>query len=95
MATNESTLGQALDRFLEDSQLIEQALVQRVIAEWAEIAGQPLADQTEALWYKDHVFYLQLRSPLWKHEVSYGRSRLVGHINRHVGRDLARELRLV
>jgi hypothetical protein len=95
MAKNEFTLGQALDHFLEDHALIEQSLAREVIAHWPEIAGQPIADQTVALWFKDGTFFLELKSAMWKHEVSYGRSQLVASINRYARRELARELKLV
>lgn len=95
MPSNEFTLGQALDRFLDDQHLLEQAQAREVIARWADIAGQPLADQTAALWFREGTFYLELKSPAWKHELSYRRSELVALINRHAGRALARELKLV
>lgn len=99
MPGNEFTLGQALDRFLDDHHLLEQAQARLVIAQWAQIVGQPLADQTAALWFQNGTFYLEVKSPAWKHEISFGRTRLVELINRYMKcpaeRPLARELKLV
>lgn len=95
MPNHEFSLDQAIDRFLDQHHLLEQAQARAVITQWAQIVGQPLADQTAALWFQDGTFYLEVKSPAWKHELSYGRQQLVALINRHVGRPLARELKLV
>lgn len=93
--SNEYNIGEAVDAFLEQSNLAERAAVQRVIAQWDEVAGKAIADQTEAVWFKQGVFHIQIKTPAWKNELLYRKQELCTRINEWAGRPVAQAVRIL
>lgn len=89
------SLGDAIDAFLVERGLKDQADMQRVISEWPRIMGRAIHENTEALWFKDGVFYVRMASPVWKNELAMAKSKLRELINREIGRDLVVQVRII
>lgn len=93
--SNEHTIGDALNQFLEQSNLMDQSLIRRVISEWPQVVGKPMADSTRAVWWQDGAFHVELTSPAWKHELTYRRQELVRTINTYIGRNICNDVKIV
>jgi predicted nucleic acid-binding Zn ribbon protein len=89
------SLGDAIKAFLEKNGLEDQADIQRLIAEWDRLMGGPIAANTEKIWFADGVFFVRIQSPLWKSELQMARLKLRDTLNRELGRELIREVRIV
>jgi predicted nucleic acid-binding Zn ribbon protein len=89
------SLGDAIKAFLEKNGLTEEAEVQRVIADWDRLMGGPIAANTEKVWFSKGVFYVRMKSPLWKNELQMARLKLRETLNREIGRELIEEVRIV
>lgn len=93
--TGEYHIGDAMNAFMEQANLAEQAAVRRVISQWHEVAGKAIADQTEAVWFKAGVFHVQIRTPSWKNELILRRQELCTRINEWAGRVVAQEVKIL
>lgn len=91
---NDSTLGEALEAFLENNGLKEKALVQRAISEWTVIVGEAVAAQTGRIWFANGIFYVEIRHPAWRQELQMGKSRIKDLINQYLGASLVQEVRI-
>lgn len=92
---NDMSLGEAMEAFLQDNGLKEKALVQRAISEWIEIVGKSVAEHTGKLWFAKGVFYIEVKHPAWKQELGMGKTKLKELVNRHLGAELVKEIRIV
>jgi predicted nucleic acid-binding Zn ribbon protein len=89
------SLGDAIKAFLEKNGLTDEADIQRVIADWDRLMGGPIAANTEKVWFNQGVFYVRMKSPLWKNELRMARLKLRETLNRELGRELIEEVRIV
>lgn len=89
------SLGDAIKAFLEKNGLTDEADIQRVIADWDRLTGGPIAANTEKVWFSKGVFYVRMKSPLWKNELQMARIKLRETLNRELGRELIEEVKIV
>lgn len=88
------SLGEAIDAFLQERGLKDQADIQRVISEWPRIMGRAIAENTEQLWFREGIFYVKMASPVWKNELAMAKSKILEMVNRDLGRNLVEEVRV-
>jgi len=91
---NEFSLGEAIDGFLEDAHLKDRLLMDRVLTHWGNYVGEVVAKQTEKIWFHKGIFYVQMKSPVWQTEVWYRHSELIALINKELGRETVKEMRV-
>lgn len=92
--SNYMDLGDAIDAFLNKHGLKDEADIQRVINNWESLMGKPIAQNTEKLWLNKSVFYIKVKSPVWKSELQMARMKIRTLINEQVGRELVTEVRV-
>ncbi|MEM6263841.1 MAG: DUF721 domain-containing protein [Bacteroidota bacterium] len=95
MSQSYISLGQAIEQFLEAHGLKDETEVQKVILEWGEYMGAPIAANTEKIWYRDGTLFVKMRSPIWKNELLMARVKIQQMINQRVGRELVREVKVL
>ncbi|MEM0995816.1 MAG: DUF721 domain-containing protein [Bacteroidota bacterium] len=91
---NEFSIGEAIDAYLESRGLKEQSLVERVISDWPRIMGNAIAENTEKLWFRDGIFYVKMGNPIWKNELGLARSKIRDLLNKELGAQLVKEVRV-
>ena len=92
---NELSLGEAIDSFLQERGLKDKADMHRVIAEWPNIMGRAIAENTDQLWFHEGIFYVRMASPVWKNELAMAKSKILEMVNRELGRELVQEVRII
>jgi predicted nucleic acid-binding Zn ribbon protein len=92
---NQSSLGDAIDAYLRKNGLNERVKVEGVIAEWGRIMGTAIAENTEKVWYKDHILYLQISNPVWKNELGFAKTKIKDIVNREMGEPIVHEVKIV
>ncbi|MFN0200914.1 MAG: DUF721 domain-containing protein [Bacteroidia bacterium] len=88
-------LGKAITQFLEKHGMRDAADIQKIIDNWEKIMGKPIAQQTERLWLRDRVFYVAVKSPVWKNELTMIRTAIKEMIHDKIGRVFLDEVRIV
>lgn len=92
---NELSIGEAIEAFLEERGLKNQAAAERVITYWPQVVGHAIAENTESLWFREGVFYVRMRHPMWKNELSMAKSKLRELLNRAAGSEVVQEVRIL
>ena len=93
--SNELSLGDAIDLYLQSTGIKEKALVQRIIADWESIMGKPIADHTEKLWFNQGTFWIKVNHPVWKNELNMARTRIMDKLNQKLGASLIKEVKVI
>ena len=88
------SLGDAIDAFLKKHGLKDEADIQQVINDWEKLMGKPIAQATEKMWFNKGVFYIKIKSPVWKQELQMARLKIKGLVNEQIGRELVEEVRV-
>lgn len=88
------SLGDAIEAFLQERGLKEKVLVERVITDWPRIMGAAIGENTEKIWFKDGTFYIRMRTPIWRNELSMAKSKIKDILNRELGATLVQEVKV-
>jgi predicted nucleic acid-binding Zn ribbon protein len=62
---------------------------------WGRIMGTAIAENTEKVWYKDHILYLQISNPVWKNELGFAKTKIKDIVNREIGEPIVHEVKIV
>ena len=89
------SIGEAIDHFLQSNGLKERVLVEQVILDWPRIMGKAIADNTDHLWFRSGTFYVRMKSPIWKTELSYAKSKIRDILNKELGASLIVEVQVL
>lgn len=92
---NEMSVGEAIEAWLDREGLKEKSLVQRVITEWPRIMGKPIADNTEKIMYREGVFSVYMKHPVWRNELILAQSKIRDLLNQELGAQLVKEVRIL
>lgn len=92
--SNYMDLGEAIRAFLAKHGLQDEADIQQVIAEWETLMGKPIAQATEKMWFNKGIFYIKIKSPVWKNELQMARMKIRTLLNEKIGRELIEEVRI-
>lgn len=88
------SLSDAIKAFLEIHGLEDEVAIQRLINDWERIMGKQIAQRTTRLSFKNGIFFVTLDSPVWKNELQLGREKIRELLNREIGKELIKEVRL-
>jgi len=61
---------------------------------WAEVAGERVASRTRAVGFRDGTLYVRVESAAWMNELTYLRLQFLRELNKRIGDDLVKEIRL-
>jgi predicted nucleic acid-binding Zn ribbon protein len=67
----------------------------RAVSEWPAVAGERIARHTRALSFRDGTLAVEVEGSAWMHELGFLKHELVRNLNRHLGADVVRDVRLV
>ena len=88
-------LAAILPGLLRELRLDEAAAGWRAVAEWPALAGERIARRTRAVAFRDGVMTIEVEGSAWMHELGFLRRELVRNLNRHLGAEVVRDVRLV
>lgn len=91
---NYLSLGDAIQAFLEKNGIKDDTEIQQVINSWEQLMGKPISQNTEKIWFSRDTLFIQMKSPVWKNELQLARKKIVEMINKRVGRELVKEVRI-
>lgn len=92
---NETTLRDALDRFIENSNLRQKLNEQRLISSWEELVGKYIHSQTKDIFIKNDKLFIKTDSSVIRQELGFIRSRLISVISRRFGEGFVKEIVLL
>ncbi len=91
---NQMSIGEAIQAYLKERGLSSDFAIQEILSAWPRIMGKAIAENTEKAWFNNGTFYIKMRTPVWKNELSMARSTIKEILNREVGENLINEVRI-
>ena len=88
------SLGEAIEAFLNKHGLQKEAKFQMVLNQWEDLFGKAIASHTEKAWLEKEILHLKISSPVWKQELSLAKSQIKEVVNKHMGEELIKEVRI-
>lgn len=88
-------VARVMSRMLRDLGLEQDVLGWRVVKEWPELVGSPVADHTRAVAYRDGAVQVEVEGSAWMHELGYLKRDLIKKINEQLGSAYVRDVRFV
>lgn len=93
--TNEQSLAEAIDAFLEKSNLKNRQEELHVVDQWAEVMGAVIAKHTVSVDLRRKILYVKLDSASLRHELSLNREKIVRMMNEQAAADVVNNLKLL
>ena len=90
--SNELSIGEAIEIFLDQCGLREVMLINRIRYEWASVVGEQIATATDEVTHRNGIFTVKLRTPNWKNELLYRRAEIKEAINTFAGQEVCKEV---
>lgn len=92
---NEVSISEAIRYFIKEHGMEERVLQSMAIDAWHDQMGDFMKKFTDQLFVKNQILYVQLNSPALKSELSYGKSKILNHINQFIGEDYIKEVKFL
>lgn len=93
--TNDFSLAEALQAFMDDSGVGDRQRWQRVQNTWPEVVGAAIARETLHVSFAEGICTLQIRTATWRHQLLMQKTELMHRLNEALGKPLIQELRIV
>lgn len=78
--------------WLQDPRVKEKLTEAKLLDKWGDIVGAVIAQYTRRIYVSDRKLYVQLDSPVLKHELHLGRAMLLRNINEYLGDGFLKEV---
>lgn len=88
-----STLGEVLQEMLASYRIKDRFDNTKIIADWPELMGAPIANRTKEIYIKDKVMHVKLSSAPLRQELSMTRPHILKIIAEKYGDNLVTEIR--
>lgn len=75
--------------------LEEDARGWQAVTEWPAVAGERIAKHARAVSFRDGSLTVEVEGSAWMQELGFLERELLRKLNRHLGRDIVREVRWV
>lgn len=87
-------LAAILPDLLRELGLADTATGWRAVADWPAVAGTRIARHSRAVSFRDGTLTVEVEGSAWMHELGFLKRELVRNLNRHLGADVVRDVRL-
>lgn len=90
--SNTQKIGAVISDYLRELKIDKKVIETRLINAWPSIVGPTIARQTEKIYIRNGVYYIHLRSPVLKNELSYMKTRIMEVLNEQAGEKIIRNV---
>ena len=86
------SIGEAINRMLEDSRWTPAIAEQRICNEWDQIVGKTVARYTHSISLNGTTLIITTGIAALKQELLFSKPRLIAHINEYLGSNAVSEI---
>ena len=86
--------GDAIRQVVDSLGLAEKLREQRVLSLWEEIVGEDIAAVTQVEGFRGRQLTVSVQNPTWRHWLIFQRENIRQNLNREVGGDVVKTIRL-
>ncbi len=90
--TNDKTLKDAIQQYLDAFKLRRKFDETSLLAAWPELMGQAIANRTTQLYIRDKKLFVKVESAVIKNELLLLKRQILASLNERVGTVLVEEL---
>jgi predicted nucleic acid-binding Zn ribbon protein len=83
--SNSQKIGEVIGDYLRELKIERKILEARLVNAWPSIAGPAIARQTEKVYIRGTVYYVHVKSPVLRNELSYMKTRIMEVLNEQAG----------
>jgi hypothetical protein len=84
--SNETTLGEAIDRLIKAYRLDDKMSELDILSSWEEMMGKAVALRTDDIYIKNHILHIKLNSSVMRDELKAGKRLIIERVNAKAGR---------
>ena len=92
---NEVTLKEALNQLLDSYKLKSKVKSVELIGQWEKLVGSMIAKHTKDIYLRDSVLIWKFDSSALKQEVTMMKSRMIKHLNKEMGEELIKDIKVL
>lgn len=90
--SNEHTIKEVIDDFLESQKLKSKLSEINIINKWEELMGPMIAKKTTKIYFYQGKLFLHIESAPLRHELNFQRSRIIAIVNTEAGEQLIEDV---
>ncbi len=92
---NKQTLGEAIKQMIVDLGMEEKILSVQSEELFEEMMGKFIMKYVEKVQVSKGILYIKINSPEFKHELQYGKRKIIEHINGEIGKKYITDVKFV
>ena len=93
--TNAQSIGELLQDFYKENPELRQKMLEiRVQRAWGELLGPMIMQSTQAIYVKNSVLHVSLKSAVLRSELILNKERLLKSLNEYAGADVLQDIRI-
>lgn len=86
--------GDAIRQLVDSLGLAEKLKQQRVLSLWEKIVGEDIAAVTQVEGFRGEQLTVSVANPTWRHWLTFQRETIRQNLNREVGGEIVKTIRL-
>ena len=90
-----NSLKNAIEDLLKTYKIKDKFDENKLIANWEQIMGTPIANRTGKIHIKNKVLYAQINSPALRQELNISKQKVMEVIYEHIDKDLIVDVKFV
>ena len=90
--TNQQSIGEVLQEFLQQNRLDKKLHHADIIGKWEEVVGKLFAQHTKNIYFVENKLILEIESPSVRNELLMQRSTIIEKVNKLAGETLISEI---
>lgn len=93
--SNTSPLKNVIEDLLKSYKIKDKFDENRLITNWEQIMGTPIAKRTENIYIKNKVLYAKINSPALRQELNIAKKKVLDLLHEHVDSALVKDVKFV
>jgi len=86
------TVGQAIRSLLNSYRLETKFDEAALVASWERLVGGPIAKRTKKIYIKDHVLFVEFKSPSMKNDFLLHKSKVLDVFQKEFGQQVVKDI---
>ncbi len=83
--SNTQKISEVISEYINQLKIGRRLGEAKIINSWPVVVGPVIAKQTDKVYIRNGVFYVHLKSPVLRNELSYMKTRIIDVLNERAG----------
>ncbi len=87
-------LEDAIKKLLKELGIEDTVQQNQVLNDWAIVVGQKIAEISHAEKMENNILFVKVVHSTWRNELLYQKKEIIKKINKRIGKDIVKDIRL-